>query len=481
MGDKFIEDIIQQLKQGHADESISIRFEDSSRDEVHKQTSNTASRRTGKQIRVTDLVNPMQWFYEVSGTPIDDPPELRKKFDYGNAMERKVTSILSDESGFIHLAEQGRTSGSNCGMDRVKGRIDFRIGNSIIEFKTADDKIADVESLLRNHPHNLEQLLLYVLFSGRERYEHKLLFLTGQYPNLIPVEFKVKITDRQKLVEYFAKRLEKMSLAVENKNPSGLGKCRYHGSLCKFDKSKVCDCENESEIDIDPIRESIRVQLIKGDLDSKLSNPNIAEAHYIGIWDLFSPRQWIVRESNPLELSGYEDSDKLQLYNLRKRIESRLVEDKVITRNEFADPDIEISEHYYSFSTSNAREGSEKDMLDTPVLIRITDRDSKEMKGKINKVYAAQVGVISSLLDKNVGYIFIYYIKSDNGILIEIRVNNPKKIKERIREIIEDMKKSLVTRTVSENLPTCPTFIYRNCTSINCLCKAHIESGGERR
>lgn len=479
MPDDFIEEIAQQLKLGLADESISIRFEGPSRDEVHKQVSNTASRRTGKQVRVTDLVNPMQWFYDITGPSVDDPPELRKKFDYGKAMERKVTSILSNESGFIPLAEQGRINGASCGMDEVKGRIDFRIGNSIIEFKTADENLTNEEYLLKNHPQNLEQLLLYVLFSGRERYEHKLLFLTGQYPNLIPVEFKVKITDREKLVDYFTRRLEGMKVAVQKNDPSGLGKCRYHHSLCKFDKSKVCNCEKESEVNIGPIRDSVRVQLIKGDLDTKLSKAAVADKHYIGIWDLFTPRRWVVRESNPLELLGYEDSDKMQLYDLRKRIESRLVEEKVIARNEFAEADIGIAEHYYSFSTGKTGQDSKKGVTDIPVLIRVIDKDSKEIKGKIYKAYLPQIGIISSLIGKSTGYVFVYFTKSDNGVLTEIKVNGSKKIKDRVKQILEDMKKSLDVRSIKGDLPSCPEFIQSSCTSINCLCRTTTNSSGD--
>ncbi|MCL4450326.1 MAG: hypothetical protein M1386_03295 [Candidatus Thermoplasmatota archaeon] len=246
----LIEEIGKQVKAGLADESISIRFEDPSRQEVLRQETTKEGRRTTRQLRVTDLVNPMQWFYDVKGPVIADPPELRRRFDYGKAMERKVTEILSNEPGFIHLAEQGKLNGAICRMNEVNGKIDFRIGNSIIEFKTAEDAITDEEDLFKNHPQNLEQLLLYILFSGRERYEHKLLYVTGKYPNLVPVAFKVKVTDKGKLVNYFAVRLVRMKSVAEKNVPAGLGKCRCHNYFCKFKESKTCSCSRETEIAI---------------------------------------------------------------------------------------------------------------------------------------------------------------------------------------------------------------------------------------
>ncbi|EQD60403.1 hypothetical protein B2A_03699, partial [mine drainage metagenome] len=190
-GDRFDLEISGNVLRVSKNETLVKNFEDVAKREKNRFDESEKNSGRGKNFRVTDLINPISAFFDIKNPDLENPSELMSRFIYGKFVERRVEGILSKVREFV--VSQGNVDGSKCGLEDVRGRIDLRLGGMIVEVKTSERDIPDVETLLREHPQDLEQLLLYVLFSGREGQDHRLLYLTGVDSQRKARCFKVKI------------------------------------------------------------------------------------------------------------------------------------------------------------------------------------------------------------------------------------------------------------------------------------------------
>ena len=294
-GDDLIAEIARRADRIEVVETYSREFEDTTRLGIEKLSSFNNNGGRGKNLRVTDVINPIFAYLDILEKPVKNPPELEVKFNYGRFIEGKVEAILRKEREFT--VSQGNIDGSRYGMPDVRGRSDFRIGDRIIEFKTSEYDIASSETLTERNPQDLEQLLLYVLFTGREAQDHRLLYLIGRYPNLSAREFKVKIKNKEEILQYFQGRIQELKDAIASEDTSKLGRCRYYTSICKFKETGICHCDQKQPIDITSLLDNVYVARYSGDLEGIISERKISGEKAIGIWDLFAPRRWFSRET----------------------------------------------------------------------------------------------------------------------------------------------------------------------------------------
>jgi hypothetical protein len=466
--DYFIKEISQKANSKIPHETLNTELEEISKDVNKSMRKKAANNRRGDNFRVTDLCNPVQALYDINGPHILNPEILKTKFRYGKFIEGRVNIQLSKEEGYA--GSQGYVDGRNCGMPDVKGKIDFRIKERIIEFKTSEYDIPDEDALFMENPQDLEQLLLYILFSERTNSEHTLLYLAGKYPDLVPREFRVKIKDREKIVSYFKLRYDKLKKAIDTENPQGLGKCRYFNATCKFKSNGLCNCDNEEVIDISEIKNNVFVKLAEGGIGSKIANAQIFENYQksIGIWDIFTPRKWFMKIKNPYKYDEWEDDDE-DKYELRKEIENKLVEEGKLIRDRLSIDISEIKDHLLlkvptiDPSTNQMREEKH------PILIRIQD-DATANYRLSNDYYVAQIGLACALSNNNTGFVFLFYRNSDVGRLYEIKFSKLGNIKQEALGIIKKSIKSAQKNELDPSLPLCPEFVMNRCSN-NCACK----------
>ena len=332
-----------------------------------------------------------------------------------------------------------------------------------MEFKTSEKDVPDEETILNEHPQDLEQLLLYILFTGREGQEHRLLYITGKHPLNIVRNFKVKIKDAKRVNDYFIKRRDGLKAALENSDPSGLGKCRYYGSLCKFKKSVVCTCSGESEIDINTLRNSVFIKPVSEDLDRKISQEFVGKDLSFRFWDFFIPRRWYLTTKNPFEFIQNDDGDDFKNYRLRKRILNALVEEGVMKKQSLIGEYPNLREQYYSISDNEKQ---------YPVLIRVQDTNILNHTKQLLPIYKAQIGLICSFANIQIGYVFVFYRNSEVGVLWKVEFSKLGGIRNHVEKLMEMMRRVLEGKVQPNKLPDCVDFMKREKCYSECPCKS---------
>lgn len=468
--DQFVKRICGKVESILTDESLVKDFEEIAIEAKGKLEKFENGRLRGQNFRVTDIVNPMQAYFDIKGPSLDNPPELKYKFAYGKFMENKVKNILSKDPKFI--VSQGQVYGDSLGLNDVRGRIDFRLGNTLVEFKTSEEDIPNEETVFRDHPQDLEQLLLYILFTGRIQDEHRLLYLTGRHPNNNIRCFRVKIKDARKIVEYFIQRRDKLKEALRNSNYSGLGKCRYLSSFCKFEKNHMCSCTTESNIDIFAIRNNVFLKSVSGDLDTKISNHIAEKETLLSFWNIFTPRRFFLRNVHPFEFLGDFEEEDLKNFQLRKEIEHALLNKGLIKRNTLNESYPKISEEYFSLAISTKTHTEKSKSKRSPIIIRVQDLNTWGGDYRLPPYYKAQLGLICSLAKHNIGYIFIFFKNSNAGILSKLKFNKLGEIRNTSAKLMKNMLKSIVGDLDPSELPECPEFIRGKSCYKECICEA---------
>jgi hypothetical protein len=448
--DDFINEIVRRENKERKEESNIVRFEEVSKKECERFEERSTSNRGKSSFRVLDICNPMQAYYDIITGNVPNPEEIEKKFKYGKFIEGRVSAILYKDI----INEQGYVDGSSIGMPDVKGKIDFRIGERIIELKTSEYDIPDKDTLFKNNPQDLEQILLYILFTERAKNEHVLIYLIGKHPSLIIRQFRVKIKNEGELKKYFELRYNKLKKALDAENPQGLGKCRYFDSACKFKLRHLCKCENEEIIDIKQMIDSVFVDLASGDradIEKKLIEAHLFDNYdrSIGIWDIFAPRRWFKKYKNPYEYEEWADDNK-ELYDLRKNIENEAVKEKILIRRPLSDDLPEMKDHLF-FKPSKAPDIINSQDREYPILIRV--KDKKEISSRLNDIYIAQIGLACALSNTKTGYVFIFYRNDKVGRKYRIDFSDLGKIYQEAREIVKESIKSAKENEMSQILP----------------------------
>jgi hypothetical protein len=462
--DDFINKILKKVTSISQDETNITPIEKVSKDVYRIMKEIADNRGRGNSLRVTDLCNPMQAFYDITKPNIQNPDELTRKFRYGKFIEGRVNVILSREEGYV--PPQGNVNGTNVEMADVNGKIDFRIREKIIEFKTSEYDIPDKDVLFTKNPQDLEQLLLYILFTDRTNEEHTLLYLTGRHPNLKPREFRVKIKDKEKIISYFKSRHDKLKKAIETRNSQGLGKCRYFNATCKFKLEGLCNCDNEEDIDISEIKNNVFVELVEDGIGNKLANAQLIQNYEksIGIWDILTPRKWLMKIKHPYDYDDWEDDDEYK-YELRKEIEKELVEEGRLTKDRLSVDIPEIKDQLFLQILSGDPATNESHSEKYPILIRVQDDNPKN---PLNYYYIAQIGLACALSNNNTGYVFVFYRNPEVGTLYKIKFSKLGDIKQEALNIINETVRSAKEKKFTPNspffnLPFCPKIVRINC------------------
>ena len=466
-GDEIVQRICGKVEKIYSDETEVSDLERVGKAVTKETKMANAGKGRGKNLRVIDLVNPTQAYYDIMNPSTPDPPDLLSKFNYGKFIERKVAKILSEDGSFVN--EQGRVDGGDVGMSDVAGRIDFRIGDTLVEFKTSEQDVSDVDSLFSAKPQDLEQLLLYSLFSNREKDDHRLLYLVGKHPDLKARAFKVKIKDKDSIVSYFIHRRDSLREAIEKSDPSALGRCRYFDQLCKFKQGKVCDCDGKKEIDTTDLRKNVYVGEARDQWNASIVNSLKSKIYVAGFWNLFQPRRWVLNELNPLEYIENDGDQTMENYRLRKEIERNLLDGGIITEDRIENiPGFSGSAFLYT----TRRRDNEK----VPLLIRVSDARTRNP----NKYHKAQIGAVCATLGVEDGYIFHFFKNPQAGILWKLRFNSLSDIKKELVKLIAEMTKLPQGDELRKVLPSCPDFmIVKNCHS-DCVCKVERKGNASR-
>lgn len=422
--------------------------------------------------RVTDLVNPSAAFHHREHPEVEEESTIQERLDYGTRVHGIAPSWFRQLPNYV--SAEGSVDGANGGFANVRGRIDFRLGDTIIELKTTRHELKRDKDVISLIPQSVEQLLLYILMTNREKFHHKLVYYhessSGNF-----VVFDVLMRDPGPVKQYFKARMAALDYSVATKDPSKLGRCRYLDSGCSIRLAGLCSCEQLAPLDLQPILESVCLTR-DSETEARLTE---AEVHSfkrsdgaIGLWDLFTPRQLIARALDP-DASLGESSD--ESYPIRRAQEIELTYSEVSgDRFDLALPTGEdtlapLRGRGLSVRLLQSRDGKPVE-VDFPILVRVTTGNPPEDPREILDVYKAQLGALCAIRSSASGVLHLTFANRGGAMqAYMLQFGNLPEIRRRLA-LRWLLVSSAMARESTDGLPKCPKFVRKRCGS-SCLCR----------
>ncbi len=430
---------------------------------IKKRLNNQQSRIRKDYWGVTDICNPLQTYFRIKYPEIyKDSVETKKKFSLGNKQHNILQKKLETINGFVdrEIILDGRLLGIP-----LKGRADAKIGTSIWEIKSKEALPKDISELLKNYPQDIEQVCFYSLIDPE--YPKENILITTTHSNSEECKaYKIKIMDLGKIKALALTRIEKLNKWLdEGKLPSLSFKCRYCNDDCTIKDAKLCSffeneplsCEVEDFIKIEEAPE----------IEENLKKISIfkSEAIPIFLFNLITPRQYILKESCDLEEEPFDNSYKTEHKQL---IQDVLYEEGKIINNEELKKLKELQKIKELYQGRNSfikldLNGEEKIC---PLLIHISQSTYSNALQNVSPYKKGELGLQCLNNGVNQGYLIAYFPEQNHEVRVfEISYDFEKGTLNKIKKIVEILKNK--DKDKLNELPRCPDFMCKACAYQN--------------
>lgn len=239
-------------------------------------------------LYLKDLVNPQQVYWDHIKMMPPTPPELKKVWDFGNMMHDKAGFIFSRMQGFSD--SRGKIDGAEVGIPGIRGRIDFRLKDSIVEFKTTEKDVSTPENVWKNVPQDIEQLLFYSALWTHQPDHHYLVFYTQDEKLTV---YKVQLEDLGKVRNIIKQRRDRLLKAIETKEPKFLKRCRYFDGICAVKEGGLCTCQDLDLNNTDPLQQASKM-VRESDMGDTMNHiwksASSDQSRLLRPWDLEIPK-----------------------------------------------------------------------------------------------------------------------------------------------------------------------------------------------
>ena len=447
-GSEYDESITAMLRQMIKEESIKIKTPPKS------------------YFFITDLTNPILSHYSRIN-PITNSPELARKLIRGTQLHNFSYNWFKNIPDFV--AEEGVIDGAWMGIDRVRGRIDYLIGESILEFKTKDNNPSSISELFEDYPNDVEQLLFYATIHPSRPKINYLVFMKNTDPYDFKV-FRIDIKNFDIIKKVMKSRIDILDKSMITKSPDALCKCRYHKFECKYKTNNLCVCETLKSIDIGYFNNAFDIyddSEFKSVVES--AKAGFESSDYFGLTTLnvIAPRKYCMTSIFGLE-ENYERENTDNEYKACLGNCVYLMQKKHnidLTGNEFEyvnksnrDPRLTVGVRWLKYKKSG------KEDIIVPAIIKISNFATKPEQTKQPSKYSiAELGIICSVYNMNTGMIIIIYPNLNNQVKVfKINYDNPKQIYKEIKQIMDSIQKAK-SQDDFIKLPLCPDFMCKSC------------------
>jgi hypothetical protein len=108
---------------------------------------------------MTELTNPTEAYFLRKNPDFHTPEELGRKLARGTQLHNIASYWFMNLPSF--LVDEGTVDGALVDIEGVRGRIDYLIGEYIIEFKSKDENPTTEKEVIDYYANDLEQLVFY--------------------------------------------------------------------------------------------------------------------------------------------------------------------------------------------------------------------------------------------------------------------------------------------------------------------------------
>ena len=412
---------------------------------------------------LTELVNPINAYWERNRSDVERPIQLAKLLALGSKLHRISGIWFRRLPDFV--TEEARLDGAYVGITGIVGKIDYRIGDGIVEFKTKPEQVFDVDIIFNNYPQDLEQLLFYAVLASSEKYTHYLVFMLDKAPYPLTA-FKVQITDKGVIKSYLINRRDTLRKAIDEENPKYLKRCRYYDFNCTFQGNGICSCSTQEEANLDSIKKAIDIS--RDESFEKLLNEakemdETKMDEVFPVWSLLMPRKWFIQTVLGENTEYVQDIEK-QLTEILLSTAIFNNRDLRLDKNEIkkiknSELDIPIRAHnkrFIKIKSSSSKTSSTE-------LVPYTFRSIKGKPRKLNNYYVAELGISCANFGKSKGVIFLLYPDVENSVIAySVRFNNLEMIQSRIKKTLKGLFIAKKDNKL-DSLDKCPIWMCENC------------------
>lgn len=416
-----------------------------------------------KYFFMTELTNPIEAFYLRQNPGFKTPPELGRKLSRGTTLHNLASYWFRELPDFI--VDEGTVDGVFVGIEGVRGRIDYLIGNSIIEFKSKDENPIDIDDVLCKYINDIEQLVFYAAIHPQEPITNYLVFMENFYPFCLKA-FRVEIKDFNAIKGILADRIELLNKALQSGSPANLGQCRYYELGCRFKGSGVCSCDEMEPLDTHVFCENISIEYdneytqnlenVRGDLtDDKID--------CYTTYDILLPRKHLMsslRGIQPLfQINPRKEEYKTCLgdtiYGFKKQFKTELTdEEKILVQSWKKEERIKIGNRWMKLKKSGKPDGNI-----IPYIIKVNNTTYKKYASNPSDYSIAELGVICSIYGRQNGLICTVYPKLNDMVnVFEVTFKSPSKVYNIVRDVIENIENAKINDDVL-SLPECPKYM----------------------
>jgi len=411
---------------------------------------------------VTQLVNPAQTYWDKTTGGIPKPPELRRKLAKGNRLQGIVSIWFQKLPDF--MVESSKLDGAIVGLRGVRGELDYRIGESIIELKTKDKLPLTPDEIFTKFPQDLEQLMIYSTLHPLNPKINYLVFMTNKKPYKFAT-FRVTIKDFGQIRGLIEERINSIKKAIAEKNPAELGKCRYYGHGCQYEKEH-CNCK-----DIPPLRNqtfdtAIEIKFDKEfneKLETAKEKSGEKEIDWFSLWEVLNPRlhylDRIIGKVQEYTDQGFDkDAFDACIWSAIKKLnmDLNLIERQEIYSNK-KEPRIKTAFRWLKIPHSGKTE-----YQTLPFIYKVSRTSTKSQTMIPNEFHLAQLGVLCAAHGVSRGLIIVIYPFLDKLVRVfQIDFKDMKIMQKLIEKRLDDCEQA-ETEQKPLLLDPCPDFINKN-------------------
>ena len=410
---------------------------------------------------LTEITNPMGAYYARKHSDVKKPKELARRLSVGNHLHYIASFWFRNVDGFI--TDEATLDSIWVGIHGIRGRLDYRIGESIIEFKTKPKIPENENDIFTMFPQDLEQLLFYSVIHPHKPKVNYLVFMEDSKPYTIRA-FKVIIKDINPLKDIIKRRIDLLNKALHEGNPNILGRCRYHNSGCHFNQENICDCNTLDDIDMGLIEKNINLEydpLFTNKLNDAREKSGVSETFSLSVYNIIAPRKYYIQEIMGIQ-SEYEEAYPGYKSCLWQCINNIKSEFKIgLNRGE-------VKELYDSKSDIRVRLSSQGIKLIssanpegriTPYILKVSREQNIDRTKYPHEYYLAELGIMCSMYGIDKGLIFVVYPELNKLVrAFEVNFKNTNEIKKEVISRIDGAQKIKNIEDI-RSLPPCPQFM----------------------
>jgi hypothetical protein len=410
---------------------------------------------------ITQVTNPAQTYFSRLYPDIKRPPEIARKLAHGKQLHSFASIWFKNLPDYY--AEEGLLDGAWVDVPGVRGKIDHRLGDSILEFKTKDTLPDTPEDIISTYPHDLEQIAFYSVIHPSSPKNNYLVFMRDSSPYELKA-FRIEIKDKGAIKSILLSRIRHLNKAFETEDPSKLGRCRYYETGCEYGIHDVCSCAELEPLNTDPLQRSLEITYddeFTRQLIQTRATSEAPDVFCLSTRDIIAPRKHYMETISGLESKYTNDETEefraclwasLGILKKRQGIDLDRTERQSIIQSQ-RDPRARIGFRWLKMKSSVHPEGEI-----VPYIEKVSMIDDMKYT-KPSQYHLAELGIICAMYGKNKGLIIKVYPKLDKLVqVLQITYKNQEEILRKVKSII-DIVEEAENKEDLLSLPLCPPWM----------------------